>query len=71
MVNLKEDVNNFLFYLEGVRDYSLNPIVTYDNILQEVLTTSHYCEEEKKVVLGITPLRLKNINNSKKPFLKN
>lgn len=70
MVNLKEDVNNFLFYLEKVRGYSLNSIVTYDNILQEVLATSHYYEEDKEVVLDITPLRLKNVNNSKKTISK-
>jgi len=70
MVNLKEDVNNFLFYLKKVRGYSLNSIVTYDNILQEVLATSHYYEEEKEVVLDITPLRLKNVNNSKKTISK-
>jgi len=70
MVNLKEDFNNFLFYLEKVRGYAPSSIVTYDNTLKEVLLVCHYYEEEKEVILDITPLRLQNINNSKKTISK-
>ena len=70
MFNLEEDVNNFLFYLEKVRGYSFSSIATYDNILKEVLNSCHYYKEEKELVLDITPLRLKNINNSKKTISK-
>jgi len=70
MISLKEHVNNFLFYLEKVRAYASTSIVTYDNALKEVLEVSHYYEEEGGLVLDITPLRLKNINNSKKTISK-
>jgi len=70
MISLKEHVNNFLFYLEKVRAYASSSIVTYDNALKEVLEVSHYYEEEGSLVLDITPLRLKNINNSKKTISK-
>jgi len=70
MVNLKEDVNNFLFYLEKVRGYALSSITTYANIFTEVLLVSHYYEEDKEVILDITPLRLKNVNHSKKTISK-
>ena len=70
MVKLKENFNNFLFYLEKVRGYSSSSITTYDNVLKEVLSSCHYYEEEKEVILDITPLRLKNIDNSKKTISK-
>jgi len=70
MFNLEEDVNNFLFYLEKVRGYAPSSIETYDNILKEVLDSCHYYKEEKELTLDITPLRLKNINNSKKTISK-
>jgi len=70
MLNLKEDFNNFLFYLEKVRAYASSSITTYDNIFKELLSSCHYYEEEKKVILDITPLRLKNVNNSKKTIAK-
>ena len=70
MVSLRENFNNFLFYLEKVRGYASSSILTYDSILNEVLEESYYYEEEKTLVLDITPLRLKNINNSKKTISK-
>ena len=70
MLNLEEDINNFLFYLEKVRGYSSSSIVTYDNILKEVLNSCHYYQEEKAFILDIMPLRSHNINNSKKTISK-
>jgi len=70
MVNLKEDFNNFLFYLEKVRGYASSSIVTYDNIFKEVLSSCNYYEEDQQLILDITPLRLENINNSKKTISK-
>ena len=70
MLNLEEDSNNFLFYLEKVRGYATSSIKTYDNTLKEVLSSCHYYEEEKEIILDITPLRLNNINNSKKTISK-
>ena len=70
MVSLKENFNNFLFYLEKVRGYASSSIMTYENILHEVLEESHYYEEDEVMVLDITPLRLKNVNNSKKTISK-
>jgi len=70
MVSLKENFNNFLFYLEKVRGYASSSILTYDNILKEVLVESHYYVEDEVLVLDITPLRLKNVNNSKKTISK-
>lgn len=70
MISLKENINNFLFYLEKIRGYSSNSIVTYENVLLEMLALSHYYQEDKKIVLDITPLRLKIVNNSKKTISK-
>ncbi len=70
MLNLQEDINNFLFYLEKVRAYASSSIDTYDNVLKELLSLGHYYEEDKEIILDITPLRLKNINNSKRTISK-
>ena len=70
MISLNEQINDFLFYLEKVRAYAPNSIVTYENVLHEMNSVSHYYEENKKVVLDITPLRLKIVNNSKKTIAK-
>ena len=70
MISLKEQINNFLFYLEKVRAYAPNSIVTYENVLLEMNSVSHYFEENERVVLDITPLRLKIVNNSKKTIAK-
>jgi len=70
MISLKEQINNFLFYLEKVRAYAPNSIVTYENVLIEMSSVSLYYEEDKKVILDITPLRLKIVNNSKKTIAK-
>lgn len=70
MVSLKESFNDFLLYLEKVRGYAFSSIVTYENILNELLEESHYYEEDNIMVLDITPLRIKNSNNSKKTISK-
>lgn len=70
MVNLKEDIKNFLFYLEHIRAYADNSIVTYENILQELLAIGHYYKENDELILDITPLRLSNVNHSKKTISK-
>ncbi len=70
MLNLEDDLNKFLFYLEKVRAYSSSSIVTYDNVFKELLSIGHYYEEDKEIILDITPLRLKNINNSKRTISK-
>jgi len=70
MISLKEQINNFLFYLEKVRAYAPNTITTYENVLIEMNSVSYYYEEDKKVILDITPLRLKIVNNSKKTIAK-
>ncbi len=70
MLNLKEDFNNFLFYLEKVRGYSSNSINTYNNIFKELLSSSYYYKEANEIVLDITPLRLNNVHNSKKTISK-
>jgi len=70
MISLSEQINNFLFYLEKVRAYAPNTITTYENVLIEMNAISHYYEEDKKVILDITPLRLKIVNNSKKTIAK-
>jgi len=70
MIGLKENINGFLYFLGKIRGYSSSSIVTYDNVLLEMLAVSHYYEEDKKVVLDITPLRLKIVNNSKKTISK-
>ena len=70
MISLSEKINNFLSYLENVRAYAPNSIVTYESVLLEMSSISHYYEEDKRVVLDITPLRLKIVNNSKKTIAK-
>ena len=70
MFNLKEEINNFLFYLENVRAYAPSSIVTYRNILNELSELAHYYVEENNIILDITPLRLKNVENAKKTISK-
>jgi integrase/recombinase XerC len=70
MISLKEQVNNFLFYLGKVRAYAPNSLVTYESVLLEMSSLSHYYKEDKKIILDITPLRLKIVNNSKKTIAK-
>ncbi len=70
MISLNEKINNFLFYLEKVRAYAPNSIVTYKNVLLEMNCICHYYEEDKRIILDITPLRLKIVNNSKKTIAK-
>ncbi len=70
MTSLKENINSFLSYLKNIRGYASSSILTYENALNEVLKESHYFEEDGEITLDITPLRLKNINNSKKTISK-
>ena len=70
MVSLKENFNNFLFYLKEVRGYASSSILTYENTLNELSKICHLYEEDGCVTLDITPLRLKNIDNSKKTISK-
>ena len=70
MIGLKMNCNNFLVYLENVRGYASSSILTYENILNEVVKESHYYEEDETMILDITPLRLKNVHNSKKTISK-
>jgi integrase/recombinase XerC len=70
MIDLNENINKFLYFLEKIRAYAPSSIVTYRNVLTEMLSVSHYYEEDNRVVLDITPLRLKIVNNSKKSIAK-
>jgi len=70
MISLKMNCNNFLAYLENIRGYASSSILTYENVLNEVVRESHYYQEDGKTILDITPLRLKNIDNSKKTISK-
>ena len=70
MLNLKEKINSFLFYLENVRAYAPSSIVTYKNILDELSELAHYYVEEDEIILDISPLRLKNVENAKKTISK-
>ena len=70
MISLKENINSFLYYIEKVRGYTFSSIITYRSTLDEVLKESHFFVEDEKIILDITPLRLKNINNSKKTISK-
>jgi len=70
MLNLQEEINSFLFYLENVRAYAPSSIVTYKNILDELSELAHYYIEEETIILDISPLRLKNVKNAKKTISK-
>ncbi len=70
MLNLQEEINSFLFYLENVRAYAPSSIVTYKNILDELSEVAHYYVEEDEIILDISPLRLKNVENAKKTISK-
>ena len=70
MSSLNENINDFLSYLDKIRGYAPSSIVTYHTALKEMSLVSHYYEEEQKMVLDITPLRLKIVNNSKKTISK-
>jgi integrase/recombinase XerC len=70
MISLKEQINNFLFYLGKVRAYSPNSLITYEHVLLEMSDVCNYYEEDNRIILDITPLRLKIVNNSKKTIAK-
>jgi len=70
MICLKENINQFLFYLDNVRGYSPLSIVTYESALRKMEEVSHFHWEEGKSTLDITPFRLKIVNNSKKTISK-
>ena len=70
MICLKENINQFLFYLDNVRGYSPLSIVTYESALRKMEEVSHLSYEEEKHTLDITPFRLKIVNNSKKTISK-
>jgi len=70
MISLSKNINNFLFYLDKVRGYASNSIITYENVLIEMSKVSHFYQEDEKNILDITPLRLKIVDNSKKTISK-
>jgi len=70
MVSLKENINAFLYYLKKIKMDSSSLIITYENILFEMLEVSLYYQENGQYILDITPFRLKNLSNSKKTISK-
>jgi len=70
MVEINDRFNNFLLYLKNVRGYASSSILTYENTFIEVSKLCTLYSEDKVLILDITPLRLKNIKNSKKTISK-
>jgi len=70
MISLKENINNFLYYISKIRGYAPSSIETYENVLAEMFSVSQFYYENEKYILDITPLRLKIIDNSKKTISK-
>lgn len=70
MISLNENINLFLFYLDKNRGYAPLSLITYEQVLREMESVSHYYLEEEQIVLDITPFRLKIINNSKRTISK-
>jgi len=70
MISLEESINNFLYFFKDIRGYSFSSMVTYRSALAELKRESNYYEEDGIIVLDIVPLRVKNVNNSKKTIAK-
>jgi integrase/recombinase XerC len=70
MISLKENINLFLFYLDKNRGYAKTSLRTYKSVLGEMEAVSHFYEEDSRVVLDITPFRLKIVDNSKRTISK-
>ncbi len=67
---LQEASEEFLHYLFDVRGYAETSIVTYEIALRQMLEESHIYEEDGRIVLDITPFRLKIVKNHKKTIVK-
>jgi len=70
MISLKENINSFLYYLDKNRGYAITSLETYRTALLEMEQVSHFYQEDGKIILDITPFRLKIINNSKRTISK-
>jgi len=70
MVGLKENINDFLYYLEKIKAYSSSSIETYRNVLFEMSESSYFYQKNMLYILDITPFKLKNHSNSKKIISK-
>lgn len=67
---LQDASEAFLHYLLDVRGYSETSIVTYEIALRQMLSESHFYEEDGFVVADITPFRFKIVKNHKKTIVK-
>jgi len=70
MVGLKENINDFLYYLEKIKAYSSSSIETYKNVLFEMSESSYFYQKDTLYILDITPFKLKNHSSSKKIISK-
>jgi len=66
----KDHIDDFLDYLLDVRGYSETTIETYEIALRQMLEMSHFYEEDKIVVIDMTPFRFKIVHNHKKTIVK-
>ncbi len=70
MISLNENINLFLSYLDKNRGYATTSLSTYRIALMQIESCSHYYVEDEKIILDITPFRLKIVNDSKKTISK-
>ncbi|HHO41760.1 MAG TPA: integrase [Epsilonproteobacteria bacterium] len=70
MINLPLYIDDFLNYLEQIRGYSPQTVITYQIALDEMVRLSHIENDSKGNRLDITQLRMHIIKNNKKTIAK-
>jgi integrase/recombinase XerC len=62
--------HDFLDYLDSIRGYSKQSIITYEIALRQMRENSYFTQEKIKYILDIRPLRFKIAKQSKKTIVK-
>ena len=68
--NLQSLIDSFLEYLDLVRGYSEQTVITYSVVLRQMLDKCEFYEEEEKQILDIISFRLEIASNNKRTITK-
>jgi len=68
--NLQSLIDSFLEYLDLVRGYSEQTVITYSVVLRQMLDKCEFYEEEGKQILDIMSFRLEIPSNNKRTITK-
>jgi len=68
--NLQSLIDSFLEYLDLVRGYSEQTVITYSVVLRQMLDKCEFYEEEDKHILDIISFRLEIASNNKRTITK-